>query len=330
MVTSMAAGRPRSNSGDVVIGRPYKTLMKGGLSLFSLAFVVAVVISLAWGYVKAIEDYFAARATPEPAPPVAVSPAPARSVARAVQPEIVQRRDSQATAPPQSVLSGGDTGITKLAAVGGAANDSAAAQLNAAGSVRDTTVTVGNEKSSGRDSVAVAAPPKEQAPVATVQAVPSAPVPTAKRPIFRLPPFGFFEVLSLLGLAVWLPFGVFFRLAYKAERPGILVSPSRNLIEFPGGGIAANSLDDYTKWSWLTQACRRYSAPLDEILAIDGESVTTTTFEEGKVSSSTGHSVSVTFPFGVVSFGFDDAAKRDQLYNVLRYVNRMGTPVFEA
>lgn len=145
---------------------------------------------------------------------------------------------------------------------------------------------------------------------------------------------GVFQGPTFLG-ALSLVMGTATCLVCRAQFSGIVVSERSNTVEFFGGGIAANSPLDFVRWWWLSQAFRRFEAPLDEVLSARSwqeTSLRPRLLQPDRKKWATQNFVEATFPFGAVKWDFaNNEAKADQLMQIFRIVNRMGTnAVFEA
>jgi len=107
---------------------------------------------------------------------------------------------------------------------------------------------------------------------------------------------------------------------------GVLVDPNNDLLEYYGGGNSAESIFDYINPKFLFQALYRFNLKISHITQIS-EFRNSFVSDKGYVSHSYGVSIQGTFSQGTVNIKFADAAKRDQLYNAIRSINRMGEPI---
>lgn len=141
--------------------------------------------------------------------------------------------------------------------------------------------------------------------------------------------YGFFgKVLLTLG---WLIPAFLLIQRIRIELKGYVVDPENDEFSFPGGLISANSVSDYFKPKFLTQALRRFTIPLSEIQSLSAPTIQTTKVsEKGFVSQRNAHYVEIQGSFGAAKFRFFSQGKRDQLFAALRQANQMGMPVFRT
>lgn len=120
---------------------------------------------------------------------------------------------------------------------------------------------------------------------------------------------------------------MFYRL--KAIWKGVELNLSTRTMSFPGGGIAANDITDYFKPGFLFQIFKRKTIDLDAISEIQKETIQKTTYsrEKGTRVDYT-HYIKFVGSFGAAHVRFANEGKCDELYNIIRMANRMGTPVF--
>ena len=115
---------------------------------------------------------------------------------------------------------------------------------------------------------------------------------------------------------------------YEANKQGIIIDLNNDVLEFPGGGIAANDISDYFKSKFLLQLFKRSSVNISSIREISRDNkVTTRRDKDGKLHVSTSYIFSFNGDFGAVDLRFFSEGKRDELYSILREINEMGIPV---
>ena len=113
---------------------------------------------------------------------------------------------------------------------------------------------------------------------------------------------------------------VAFRL--KAIWNGIVLDLNKGTMEFPGGGIAANDFLDYLRPRFLLQLFCRESININGIQEIGKKS-------RGNYDSPE-YLITIAGDHGAVNVSFADEGKRNELFNVIRNINNMGTPVFNS
>ncbi|OQY37383.1 MAG: hypothetical protein B6229_08550 [Spirochaetaceae bacterium 4572_7] len=129
-------------------------------------------------------------------------------------------------------------------------------------------------------------------------------------------------------MAIWIGVtillsGLFFFL-FKANLNGYIINFEKQTLEFPGGGLAPNSILDYVKPNFLLQMFKRLTINLNEIQQLS-ESYKSVRDKEGKVTYT--FYLHLTGLFGAVKLSFQDENKRDQLMGMIIQVNQMGSPV---
>ncbi len=139
--------------------------------------------------------------------------------------------------------------------------------------------------------------------------------------------FGIFIMLPIFNLPLIV---ITFRL--KAIWKGIELDTENRRMSFPGGGIAANDFADYFKADYLLQYFKRFDINVDEISQIEAEDTTSTHYNKAikQYVTTTNHSISFVGTFGSASVNFNSSGKRDQIYNAIRQLNKMGTPYVKA
>jgi hypothetical protein len=129
------------------------------------------------------------------------------------------------------------------------------------------------------------------------------------------------------GLAVGL-IGVALFLAFRVNAKGYIADVEADTLEYPGGGIAADSILSYLSPNFLLQFFKRYTLNISDIRHVDVYSETKRRVSDsGKVSSKTTHYLDVNGEFGAISFSFVTKGKRDELYSLLVQLNEMGNPI---
>jgi uncharacterized protein len=124
---------------------------------------------------------------------------------------------------------------------------------------------------------------------------------------------GFFG--RVLATLIWLMPAVLPMQRARIQLQGYVIDPEKDEFSFPGGWISANSVSDYFKINFITQAFRRFTIRLSDIQ---------------QLSQSYSDCVEIQGSFGAAEFRLRDEGKRDQLFAAIRQANRMGTPVFRA
>jgi hypothetical protein len=113
---------------------------------------------------------------------------------------------------------------------------------------------------------------------------------------------------------------------------GIELDVENRTMSFQGGGISANDFADYFKLSYLLQYFKRFEIDIDEISQIEASNSESKTFDKTLNTWITTKYIGISFvgSFGSASVEFNDAGKRDQIYNAIRQLNSMGTPYVKA
>lgn len=126
-------------------------------------------------------------------------------------------------------------------------------------------------------------------------------------------------------------FPVIFLCRLKAILSGTEVDLGNRTMEFAGGGIVANNPLDYVRPKFFLQYFKRSKISLDEITSISQELYRKETWvgaKKDQLKVKTRYLIHIVGSFGMVSLSFRSEGKRDELYNLIRIQNRMGTPVF--
>lgn len=109
---------------------------------------------------------------------------------------------------------------------------------------------------------------------------------------------------------------------------GFKINIENDTLEYPGGGIAADSIFSYITPSYLLQHFKRYSLKISEIREVEKYSQTKTNVSDsGKITSTTTHYLDINGEFGAIQFSFMTKGKRDELYSLLVQLNDMGSPI---
>lgn len=127
------------------------------------------------------------------------------------------------------------------------------------------------------------------------------------------------HVLSIvLILGISLAVGIPFFLSFKANKNGFIISIEDDVLDFPGGGLAPDSILSYfSPFFWL-QYFKRFSLKISDIRQVDKYNKTThSTGSDGKSKSTTKYYIDVDGEFGAVSFVFISKGKRDELYSLI-------------
>jgi hypothetical protein len=123
---------------------------------------------------------------------------------------------------------------------------------------------------------------------------------------------------------------IIFRL--KTIWNGIELDIENRRMSFQGGGIAANDFSDYFKPDFLLQYFKRFDISIDEISQIQANDTTREFYNKSikQWQTSTTYQINFVGSFGSASVNFSYGGKRDQIYNAIRQLNNMGTPIVKA
>lgn len=109
---------------------------------------------------------------------------------------------------------------------------------------------------------------------------------------------------------------------------GVVFDPENDKLDFFGGGVPAAGIDGYFKWEWLTQGADRYNVPISEISQISArDDIRPRRRQDGSLGEDRRYIASIQGNFGTFDITFKSAARRDQLYSLVRTFNKMGEPV---
>ncbi|WP_347865641.1 hypothetical protein [Bilophila wadsworthia] len=122
--------------------------------------------------------------------------------------------------------------------------------------------------------------------------------------------------------------GVLNLIRFRVNAKGYVVDVEGDTLEFPGGGIEAQSWTTYFNPLHWFQGLMRHSVPLSEVREVEAYVDRQQKVDDkGRVSTTTRHILDVNGEFGAISFSFRSKGKRDELYSALVQINDMGTPV---
>jgi TM2 domain-containing membrane protein YozV len=113
-----------------------------------------------------------------------------------------------------------------------------------------------------------------------------------------------------------------------AQWSGIIIDLKDGTIQFPGGGIAADSVPDYVRPSWLFQHFLRFSQDLEDLQSVEGYSKVKLLRVGDYSNAYLVYKLRIVFTNMVVTTNFaGNSAKRDQIQILLMQVLKMGDPV---
>lgn len=129
----------------------------------------------------------------------------------------------------------------------------------------------------------------------------------------------------LLGIMAWLAY------AYKADSEGVELNLVNRTMSFPGGGISANNLSDYVNPEFLLQSVKRKTINLDAISEIRRRTEKISSHKgKNRGASIVLYYIEFVGTFGGAHIMFYNEKKRNELFNAIRQVNEMGTPLFNV
>lgn len=139
-------------------------------------------------------------------------------------------------------------------------------------------------------------------------------------------PIKFWHISLCLGAVV---LGVLLYKVFQVTARGFIVDVEADTLEFPGGGIAPESVLSYISPSYWFQWLRRYTLAISEIRGVQAYSETKRQVSDNgeEVNSKTTHYIDINGEFGAIQFSFMTKGKRDELYSLLVQVNKMGKPI---
>lgn len=118
----------------------------------------------------------------------------------------------------------------------------------------------------------------------------------------------------------------------KAIWKGIELDIDNRTMSFQGGGIAANDFADYFKLNFLLQYFKRFEINIDEISQIAAKDDVNLIWSKSLKTHIENWTYTINFvgTFGSASVNFTNKGKRDQIYNYIRQLNKMGDPYVKA
>jgi hypothetical protein len=116
---------------------------------------------------------------------------------------------------------------------------------------------------------------------------------------------------------------IIFCLRVRAIWNGIEINYDNYTLSVPGGGISANSVFDYINPIFLLQYFLRKRINLEDIKSIN-KSFNSRISKEGNISYT--YLISIIGKFGGITLEYSNENKRDEIFSLIREVNRMGTP----
>lgn len=116
-------------------------------------------------------------------------------------------------------------------------------------------------------------------------------------------------------------------LLFNSNRKGFVCDVENDTLEYPGGGIAADSFLSYISPMYWLQYFRRFKLAISEIRHFDVYNTTKTKVNsQGNVSQSKRYMIDIDGEFGAISFSFMSKGKRDELYSLLvSIIHQQGT-----
>lgn len=121
-------------------------------------------------------------------------------------------------------------------------------------------------------------------------------------------------------------FVVFF-LRVRVIWNGVEIDYDNNTLSLPGGGISANSVFNYINPIFLLQYFFRKKININEIKSIN-ESFSSKITKDGNIIYT--YFISIVGKFGGITLKYSDENKRDELFSLIREINRMGTPFMRS
>lgn len=116
-------------------------------------------------------------------------------------------------------------------------------------------------------------------------------------------------------------------LTTRAIWNGVEIDYDNGTLSFPGGGISANSIFNYINPVFIFQSFFRKKIRISDIKSIN-TSYKSNISKEGKVSYT--YLISIIGKFGGVTLTYNDENKRDELFSLIREINRMGIPFMRS
>lgn len=112
-------------------------------------------------------------------------------------------------------------------------------------------------------------------------------------------------------------------LTLRTNWPGIVYDPAEHSLSFPGGGKLPSGFMEYLSPIYWLQSLRRYTVDLNHVTGIEND-------VERRGKDFYIYYLVVLGSFGTYKISFRNWAKRDELFALVRSVNRMGIPVVQA
>lgn len=129
--------------------------------------------------------------------------------------------------------------------------------------------------------------------------------------------------------SVWFIVVIFivFSLRVRAIWNGVEINYDNDTLSLPGGGISANSIFNYINPVFLLQYFFRKKIRISDIKSIN-TSCKSNISKEGHVTYI--YLISIIGKFGGITLDYSDENKRDELFSLIREINRMGTPFMRS
>ena len=129
--------------------------------------------------------------------------------------------------------------------------------------------------------------------------------------------------------SVWFIVIIFvaFFLRVRAIWNGVEINYDKNTLSLPGGGISANSIFNYINPLFLLQYFFRKKINISEIKSINASNSSRIT-KDGNIIYT--YLISIIGKFGGITLNYSDENKRDELFSLIREINRMGTPFMRS
>jgi hypothetical protein len=130
------------------------------------------------------------------------------------------------------------------------------------------------------------------------------------------------------GLILWIPVCLILFWRFIVNAKGYVVDAENDILEFPGGGIEAESWISYFSPMYWLQGFKRHHIPLSGIRHIETSRETKTSVDsKGREHTRKKDILEIDGDFGAVRFNFSSKGKRDQLYSTIVQINQMGDPI---
>jgi hypothetical protein len=133
--------------------------------------------------------------------------------------------------------------------------------------------------------------------------------------------------LDSIMYAVFCGLCVYNVLRLRVQLGGYILDTSNDTFSFPGGGRVANSvLDVINPVQWFNRVLR-FKVTLSDIHMIEQRRDVSSSVYEAKRYWSTVDKLYITGPFGAFDLTIGDKGKRRQIFDRIRFHNKMGDPV---